>query len=128
MSINRKEDLLKRAYDIISQSSEGILQTDLHKSLKISSKEATQIIRELIKRGIVKREKVLHKGKWTYRLTAKKPEGGLGIIGNLFCLICPLESRCSKDDPKYLIVCRHLEKWAIEKYEEHIEELSSEEK
>lgn len=43
------------------------------------------------------------------------------FIKNLFCIACSYNSDCSSRYPEYLIKCRYLEEWALNKYKEHIE-------
>ena len=43
------------------------------------------------------------------------------FIRNLYCIACPYNSECSSRYPEYLIKCRYLEEWALNKYIKHIE-------
>ena len=122
MTSNKKEDVLKRAYQLISESENGITQSELWKKLEISSRKGSQIVKELVEKGLVDRERVLHEGRWTYKLFIKKKEKGIDLIKDIYCLVCPHEPRCSKDEPKYLIKCIYLEDWAMRKYLKHLSE------
>ena len=115
-----ENDILRRAYELISKSEDGLIQSDLWKKLGISSRKGSQVVRELVEKDLIEREKVLHGGRWTYRLCLKKREGRIDLIRELYCLRCPFESRCSKEDARYLITCKHLEDWVIKVYRENI--------
>ncbi|RLG60938.1 transcriptional regulator [Candidatus Geothermarchaeota archaeon] len=127
-SSTEREEVLRKAYRLISQSEEGIIQSELWRKLNISSRKASQIVKELIERGFISREKVLYRGRWTYRLISKREEEGIDLIKDAYCLICPLEPKCSPEEPKYLIQCKHLENWVLRKYDEQLKGKSLDEK
>jgi hypothetical protein len=44
------------------------IQSELYKKKKFNSQKASRIARKLEKLGLVKREKILYNGKWTYKI------------------------------------------------------------
>ncbi len=56
-------------------------------------------------------------------IRAVKPETrikAINFIRDLFCVACQYDSECSSRYPEYLIKCRHIEDWALNKYMEHV--------
>lgn len=51
-----------------SKKGEGVIQSELWHALGIDSREGSKIVARLIRRGLLIREAVIHKGKKTYKL------------------------------------------------------------
>ncbi|MCC6046940.1 MAG: hypothetical protein LM571_01970 [Desulfurococcaceae archaeon] len=51
-----------------SKKGEGVIQSELWHALGIDSREGSKIVARLIRRGLLMREAVVHKGKKTYKL------------------------------------------------------------
>jgi len=63
-------DLTSRVYKlVVEHGKEGILQSELWKKLNLTSRDGSRLAIRLEKRGLVKRERVLDNGRWTYKLT-----------------------------------------------------------
>ncbi|MFN3622134.1 MAG: helix-turn-helix transcriptional regulator, partial [Nitrososphaerales archaeon] len=63
-------DLTSRVYKlVVEQGKEGVLQSELWKKLNLTSRDGSRLAIRLEKRGLVKRERVLDNGRWTYKLT-----------------------------------------------------------
>ena len=57
--------------------------------------------------------------------TIKKPDPtmrrkAIDFIKELYCINCPFKSECSSKYPDYLVKCRYLEEWVLNKYKESI--------
>lgn len=62
-------DLTSRTYKaIVEHGMQGILQSQLWKELNLTSRDGSRLAIRLEKRGMIRREKVLENGRWTYRL------------------------------------------------------------
>lgn len=109
------------AYEAISKNKEGVFQSDLCKLLNISSREGSKVVRLMEKADLISRESVLYKRRRTFKLIVKKRPIEVGIVGDLFCFVCPYEKKCTAKSSQYLVNCMHLEKWAKEKYKENRE-------
>ena len=112
-----KEDLLKKIYEEVVSSESSVYQSQLWKKLGIASKRGAKLVDELVKRGLISKRQAVYSGRRTYLLIAKdKGEEGLGMVKSIFCPKCPYDQVCNKDDPRYLISCKHLEEWVLEQY------------
>ncbi|RLF90318.1 transcriptional regulator [Thermococci archaeon] len=102
-------DLLKEAYELVKASGEkGILQSDLWKALKVSSREGSRIALKLERDGLIYRKRVLHQSRWTYRLFAVERREEWGP-----CLVCPELKECGKKVGVNVRECPKLEEWLL---------------
>jgi hypothetical protein len=63
------ERLTNKVYDILAErESDGMFQSELWKKLKLSSRDGSRLALKLERMGTITREKLLEKGRWTYRL------------------------------------------------------------
>src|SRR5271157_878658 len=62
---------------ILLKGSQGILQSDLWKTLGLTSRDASRIARRLERKKKIRRTRLLSAGKWTYRLVGLKSIIGL---------------------------------------------------
>jgi len=91
-------DLTSEMYKLIlEKGEEGILQSELWKKIGLTSRDGSRIAIRLEKRGMIKREKVLDHGRWTYRLIPLRYPLHLGPIERLPCITCPFETQCTFD-------------------------------
>jgi len=92
----RHDDLEHKALHYIANTqNEGVLQADLWRKLGASSREGSRIALKLETKGLVRREKELCEGRWTYRLYPKKLPASINSIVDCPCLMCPHDPRCS---------------------------------
>ena len=85
MRFATKRDILeKRSLDLIFKAGDdGILQTDLWKKLSMSSREGSRICVRLESWGLIRRDKILCEGRWTYRImSTRKPPSMGSILGS----------------------------------------------
>ena len=93
--------------------SNGMLQNELWKKLKLSNRDGSRLSLKLERMGTITREKILQKNRWTYKLILKKTPISTKSIENAPCLVCPVEQRCTLDgeiSPKH---CQLIEDWVI---------------
>ena len=108
------ERLTNKVCDIIIRSqTDGMLQNLLWKRLKISSRDGSRLALRMERRGIVIREKIIEKGRWTYKLILKKTPISTESIVNAPCLNCPVEQRCSIDGEVSPRTCSLIEDWVM---------------
>ncbi|MEM3577621.1 MAG: transcriptional regulator [Candidatus Bathyarchaeia archaeon] len=114
LEMAKHNDLEQRALQyIIRMGADGVLQSDLWRKLGASSREGSRIALKLESRGLIRREKELRDGRWTYRLFPKRLPASIDSIADCPCLMCPDASRC---DPASTIspqTCERLTQWLI---------------
>ena len=97
----------------------GMLQTDLWKKLKLSSRDGSRLALRLERRGLISREKILQKGRWTYKLIIEQTPISLESLHDSPCLTCPVEQKCDvtntypEPSPLY---CQLIEDWVITEF------------
>ena len=63
--------------------------------------------------GMITREKLLEKGRWTYKLIIRKAPVSTTSIENAPCLVCPVESKCSLNNEISPKTCQYIEDWVF---------------
>jgi hypothetical protein len=112
------EGLTGRSFRIIiNNGKEGILQSKLWKELDLTSRDGSRVAIRLEKRSLIKREKVLQEGRWTYKLFALKLPVGTDTIEQAPCLTCPVEHMCSTDAYYSPNSCNLIENWTLISYD-----------
>ncbi|HSD04237.1 MAG TPA: transcriptional regulator [Nitrosopumilaceae archaeon] len=111
------EKLTNRVCNIVAErGGEGMLQSELWKKLKLTSRDGSRFALKLEKRNIIKREKVLDNGRWTYKLKISRLPVGTATIEAAPCLICPVESKCSLEGEVSPRTCPLIEQWVITEF------------
>ncbi|MGP3667230.1 MAG: helix-turn-helix transcriptional regulator [Candidatus Bathyarchaeota archaeon] len=106
---------------------EGILQSQLWKSIKATSREGSRISLKLEKAGLIERHRVLHEGKWTYKLVAKKRSININSIIDIPCAFCVEQAKCDVGSEISPLTCKKLSSWvekAAYEYNHEFEESS----
>jgi hypothetical protein len=98
---------------IINNGKNGILQSKLWKELDLTSRDGSRLAIRLEKRSLIKREKILKNGRWTYKLFAVKLPVGTQTIEQAPCLTCPVEHMCSVDAYYSPNSCNLIENWIL---------------
>lgn len=98
---------------IIDKGKDGILQSKLWKELELNSRDGSRVAIRLEKRSLIKRQKILQNGRWTYKLFAIKVPAGTQCIDQVPCLTCPVEHMCSVDAPYSPNNCNLIEDWIL---------------
>ena len=120
---------------IINNGKNGILQSKLWKELELTSRDGSRLAIRLEKRSLIKREKILKNGRWTYKLFAVKLPVGTQTIEQAPCLTCPVEHMCSVDGYYSPNSCNLIENWIVVSFnnatpqqeEQHNQQLSMQE-
>ena len=79
---------------IANNGGEGVLQSDLWRKLNASSREGSRIAIKLESKGLIRRERELCEGRWTYRLYPKRKPVSINSIINCPCLSCSESIQC----------------------------------
>jgi hypothetical protein len=110
----KRNDLEQKAlHYVVNTGYDGVLQSDLWRELKASSREGSRVAIKLEEKGLVRREKELREGRWTYRLFPKRMPASIETIVDCPCLMCPDSGRC---DPTTAISpkdCARLTDWIV---------------
>ena len=108
------ERLTARVCDILAEKeSDGMFQSELWKKLKLTSRDGSRLALKLERMGTITREKLLEKGRWTYKLILKKTPISTLSIENSPCLVCPVEQKCSLEGEISPKNCQLIEDWVI---------------
>ncbi len=108
------EKLTNKVCDIvIKYEKDGMLQSELWKKLKLTSRDGSRLALKLERLGIISRDKILEKGRWTYKLIIKKTPVSTESIENAPCLTCPVEQKCSLEGEISPRSCQLIEDWVL---------------
>jgi len=108
------DKMCNRVCEIIAgYESDGILQSQLWKKFKLSSRDGSRLALKLERMGMITREKILEKERWTYKLIIKKTPVSTKSIEGSPCLTCPVEAKCSLDGEVSPKTCQWIENWVM---------------
>jgi hypothetical protein len=98
---------------IINNSCQGVLQSELWRKLGASSREGSRIALKLESKGLIRRERELRNGRWTYRLYTKRLPASIDSIAECPCLMCPDNPRCDSSSTISPQNCERLTEWLL---------------
>ncbi len=116
-------ELDKKVYKyVLSKGKEGVPQNVLWKELKITSRDASRVLKKLEALGYVKREPIIYGGRRTYRViaipkpieTKKKPSRPIIDFRKYFdipCMVCPNIDKCYQGGYFDPTICDLLTEW-----------------
>ena len=109
------DKLTNKVCEIIADyGDKGVLQSELWKKLKLNTKDGARLALRLERRGLISREKLLQKGRWTYKLIIEQAPIKLESLVDSPCLTCPVEQKCDFEnaypEPSPLH-CQLIENW-----------------
>ncbi len=111
------EKLTATVRNIVTKSGdEGIFQSDLWKKMKLTSRDGSRLALKLERQNMIKREKVLDNGRWTYKLKVSHAPVSTESIEAAPCLICPVESKCTLEGEISPRTCPLIEQWVITEF------------
>ena len=112
-------DLTSKVYKlVVEHGREGVLQSVLWKELNLTSRDGSRLAIRLEKRGMIKRERILDGGRWTYRLTPLRIPVKIGSISQSPCITCKDEEKCSLNGIITPLICMYLVDWAMRDFSE----------
>jgi hypothetical protein len=110
----KRNDLEQKAlHFVVNTGYQGVLQSELWRELGASSREGSRVAIKLEEKGLIRRDKELEGGRWTYRLFPKRMPASIETIVDCPCLMCQDNARC---DPTTVISpksCEKLTGWII---------------
>jgi predicted DNA-binding transcriptional regulator len=107
-------DLTSRVYKlVVERGRDGVLQSEIWKELKLTSRDGSRLAIRLERRGLIGRVKVLEEGRWTYKLTPLRFPTDMTSIEKAPCIICPFEPKCTVDGQVSPFACQLLGPWVI---------------
>lgn len=114
MEMSKRNDLEHKALQhIMNTGFDGILQSDLWRKLGASSREGSRIALKLEEKKLIRREKELRNGRWTYRLYPKRLPAKIDSIADVPCLMCPDNPRCDPSSAISPQSCDKLTDWLL---------------
>ncbi len=116
----KHNDLEQKALQIITNTGkDGLLQSELWRKLGASSREGSRIALRLESKGLIRREKELCNGRWTYRLYPKRLPASINSILDCPCMMCPDGQRCGPTGAITPQTCEKLTDWLLRTAENH---------
>jgi len=110
----KRNDLEQKAFQfIINTGYAGVLQSELWRKLGASSREGSRIALKLENKGLIRREREIRDGRWTYRLYPKRLPASIDSIVDCPCLMCPDNPRCDPSSSISPQNCEKLTEWLI---------------
>jgi DNA-binding Lrp family transcriptional regulator len=117
--MSKQEDLERRALQlIINMGEKGVLQSELWREMNASSREGSRISIRLENKGLIRRERELSNGRWTYRLYYKKQPVSIDSIITCPCLTCQKSVRCGAGGEESPNDCGMLTEWILDAIQE----------
>ena len=111
------EKLTANVRNIVTKSGdEGIFQSDLWKKMKLTSRDGSRLALKLERQNMIKREKVLENGRWTYKLKIAHAPVTTQSIEAAPCLICPVEQKCTLEGEISPRTCPLIEQWVVTEF------------
>ncbi|MGI0007779.1 MAG: helix-turn-helix transcriptional regulator [Nitrosotalea sp.] len=98
---------------VAKRGDNGMFQSELWKKLKLSSRDGSRLALKLERQNLVKREKILENGRWTYKLKIAHVPVTTQSIESAPCLICPVESKCTLEGEISPRTCPLIEQWVL---------------
>ena len=98
---------------VAKRGDDGIFQSELWKKLKLSSRDGSRLALKLERQHLIKREKVLESGRWTYKLKIAHFPVSTQSIESAPCLICPVEQKCTLEGEISPRTCPLIEQWVL---------------
>jgi hypothetical protein len=110
----KRNDMEQKALQYIMNTGfGGVLQSDLWRELGATSREGSRISLKLEGKGLIRREKELREGRWTYRLFPKRLPANIDSIADCPCLMCTENPRCDAASAPSPQNCDRLTDWIL---------------
>lgn len=110
-------DLTSKVYKlVVEHGKDGVLQSLLWKELDLTSRDGSRLAIRLQKRGMIKREKLLDGGRWTYKLTPLRLPAQISSIEQAPCVTCPYETKCGPTGVVTPFTCIWISDWVNQEF------------
>lgn len=125
LPIKTKTNIIDEIFSTILECGEcGISQTQISKIFSLDSRDSSRLVGSLEKQSLITREKMLYKGRWTYKLIVKKSSSApryrksidTESIEQAPCFSCLHQHSCSLEDDESLYnpaKCIWIEDWVL---------------
>ncbi|MGI0073967.1 MAG: transcriptional regulator [Nitrosotalea sp.] len=111
------EKLKTTVLDLVAKrGDDGMFQSELWKKLKLSSRDGSRLALKFERQNIIKREKILKDGRWTYKLKIAHIPVTTQSIESAPCLICPVEQKCTLEGEVSPRTCPLIEQWVLTEF------------
>ena len=108
----RNNDLERKALQLIIEvGEEGILQSEMWKTLGVTSREGSRLALKFEEKGAVERKRVLHEGRWTYKLFSLSKPVTIDSIKDCPCIVCEELDKCFSGGQLSPLHCMNLTVW-----------------
>jgi predicted DNA-binding transcriptional regulator len=112
-------DMTSKVYKlVVEHGRNGVLQSELWKELSLTSRDGSRLALRLEKRGMIRREKTLEEGRWTYKLTPLRLPAQIHSIEQAPCITCPYETKCSATGVITPFTCPWISDWVAREFRE----------
>ena len=101
---------------VAKRGDDGMFQSELWKKLKLSSRDGSRLALKLERQHLIKREKILEDGRWTYKLKIAHVPVSTLSIESAPCLICPVEQKCTVEGEVSPRTCPLIEQWVLTEF------------
>ncbi|MDE1763022.1 MAG: transcriptional regulator [Thaumarchaeota archaeon] len=101
---------------VAKRGDDGMFQSELWKKLKLSSRDGSRLALKLERQHLIKREKILEDGRWTYKLKIAHVPVSTQSIESAPCLICPVEQKCTLEGEVSPRTCPLIEQWVLTEF------------
>lgn len=101
---------------VAKRGDDGMFQSELWKKLKLSIRDGSRLALKLERQHLIKREKILEDGRWTYKLKIAHAPVSTLSIESAPCLICPVESKCTLEGEVSPRTCPLIEQWVLTEF------------
>jgi hypothetical protein len=101
---------------VAKRGEDGMFQSELWKKLKLSSRDGSRLALKLERQHLIKREKILEDGRWTYKLKIAHVPVSTLSIESAPCLICPVEPKCTLEGEVSPRTCPLIEQWVLTEF------------
>ena len=101
---------------VAKRGDDGMFQSELWKKLKLSSRDGSRLALKLERQHLIKREKILEDGRWTYKLKIAHVPVSTQSIESAPCLICPVEQKCTIEGEVSPRTCPLIEQWVMAEF------------
>jgi hypothetical protein len=114
MKMPKRNDLEQKALQYIMNTGfEGVPQSELWRKLGASSREGSRIALKLEDKKLIRRERELRDGRWTYRLYPRRVPASIDSIADVPCLKCADSTRCDPSSAISPQTCEKLTEWLL---------------
>ena len=110
----KREELEHRALQIITANGdEGILQCHLWREMGASGRDGSRISLKLENKNLIRRERELYEGRWSYRIFTKKRPIEIDSILDIPCVFCENVSKCDAGSEVSPNACTEMTRWLL---------------